>query len=163
MADSLTRPRAVPPSSIRALVERGQQAATGQAERPEHDGPLIERDDPLPRPAEPYRVHSRHSNKPEMTLHFVTKDFAYEGFSYADIERVRLVPGDKPGGGLVLVVRFNGSVITDIRMEGRHLQSLYHWIGLHGVAWVWEHPGRSEFADDDMPVITRMTFDQVER
>lgn len=163
MADSMTRPRAVPPSSIRALVERGQQAAASQAETPGQDGTISERDDPLPRPGDAYRVHSRHGNKPELTMHFVLKGFAYEGFSYADFERVRLVPGDKPGGGPVLIVRFSGSVVTDVRIEGRHLHSLYHWIGLHGVSWVWEHPGHADFADEAEPIIKRITFQEAQR
>lgn len=161
MADSMVRPRGVSPSSIRALVEQGQ--AAGQAERPEHDALVPERDDPLPRPGDPYRANARNGNKPELTLHFVLKDFTYEGFSYADFERVRLVPGDNPGGGPVLIVRFSGSVVTDVRIEGRHLHSLYHRIGLHGVSWVWEHPGPSDFADEAEPIIRRITIQEEKR
>ena len=162
MADNLARSRPISPSGIRAMLDKGQAAAK-EAETPEGDGPLLEKTDPLPRPGDPYRANARHGNKPEMTLHFISKDFAYEGFSYADFERVRLVPGDKPGGGPVLIVRFNGSVITDVRIEGRHLHSLYHWIGLHGVSWVWEHPGSADFADEAAPIIKRIAFDVVER
>lgn len=161
MADSMVRPRSVSPSSIRALLEKGP--AAGEAQTPESDGPVVERSDPLPRPGEPYRVHARHGNKPELTLHFVTRDFSYEGFSYADLERVRLVPGETPGGGPVLIVRFVGSVVTDVRIEGRHLHALYHWIGLHGVSWAWEHPGPAEFADEAEPVIRKITFQEAQR
>lgn len=161
MGDSMARSRPFSPSSIRASMEQGQ--AAGQAAKPEHDGQAVERSDPLPRPGEPYRMHARHGNKPEMTLHFVLKDFSYEGFSYADIERVRLVPGDKPGSGPVLIVRFSGSEVTEVRIEGRHLHSLYHWIGLHGVSWLWEHPGPADFMDEALPVIKKITFQPVER
>lgn len=161
MPDNLTRTRLVSPSNIRAMLDKGQ--AANDVETPEEGGSSVEKTDPLPRPGDEYRANARHGNKPEMTLHFVTKDYAYEGFSYADFERVRLVPGDKPGSGPVLIVRFNGSVVTDVRIEGRHLNSLYHWIGLHGVSWVWEYPGKAEFADETVPVISRITLNQVER
>ena len=162
MADNMARSRSVSPSGIRAMLDKGQTAAN-DVEKPDDDGPLIEKADPLPRPGDSYRVHSRHGNKPEMTLHFISKDFAYEGFSYGDFERVRLVPGDKPGSGPVLILRFNGSEITDVRIEGRHLHSLYHWTGLHQVSWIWEHPGTAEFADDATPIIKKISFNIVER
>lgn len=162
MADSMARPRSISPSSIRALVEKGPGAAS-DVEASEQDATAGERTDPLPQPGRPYKMHARHGNKPEMTLHFVLKDFSYEGFSYADFERVRLVPGEKPGSGPVLIVRFHGSEIMDVLIEGRHLHSLYHWIGLHGVSWVWEHPGPAEFLEESMPVITRITLQPVER
>lgn len=161
MSDNLTRTRLVSPSNIRAMLDKGQ--AGKDDETPEGGGSLAEKADPLPRPGDAYRANARHGNKPEMTLHFISKDFAYEGFSYADFERVRLVPGDKPGSGPVLILRFNGSVVTDVRIEGRHLHSLYHWIGLHGVSWVWEHPGKADFAEDAEPVITKLSFHPVER
>lgn len=164
MDDSLVRPRSVSSSTIRALIEKGRpgsEAETREGESRESDGLAAERSDPLPRPGEPYRMHARHSNKPEMTLHFVLKDFSYEGFAYADIERVRLVPGEKPGSGPVLIVRFSGGV--EVWSEGRHLHSLYHWIGLHGVSWVWEHPGPTDFIDKAEPIIRKITIKEPQR
>ena len=111
----------------------------------------------------PYKVHGRHGNKPDLTIHFVTKDFRYEGFSYGDCERVRLAPGEKPGGGPVMILRFNGSVVTEVMMEGRHLHSLYNWIGLHRVPWIWEHPSPAQFADEKATLISRITISQIER
>ena len=162
MPDNLARTRPVSPSGIRAMLDKGQNATT-EAEATEGNGPLVEKSDPLPRPGDDYRANARHGNKPEMTLHFVTKDFTYEGFSYADFERVRLVPGDKPGSGPVLIRRFNGSEITDVHVEGRQLHSLYHWTGLHQVSWIWEYPGKADFADDAAPIITKIAFVPVKR
>ena len=96
-------------------------------------------------------------------LHFVLKDYSYEGFAYADCERVRFAPADKPGGGDVLTIRFNGSVVTEAVIEGRHLHSLYHWIGLHRLPWVWEHPSPARFTDANAAVISRITLVEVER
>ncbi len=63
----------------------------------------------------------------------------------------------------MLVIRFNGSVVTDVMIEGRHLQSLYNWIGLHLVAWVWEHPRHAEFADEAATVINKISFNEIKR
>jgi hypothetical protein len=168
MDDSLTRSR-FSPSGIRAQLKKDFEPAraepTPKDEQPEADAGAATPDkvDPLPRPGDAYRGHGRHGNKPELTLHFVMKDYAYEGFSYADCERVRLVRSEKPGGGPVLIVRFNCSVITEVRIEGRHLHGLYNWIGLHRVPWVWEHPSPAEFADEKAMLISRITISHVER
>ena len=127
------------------------------------DAALPDKVDPLPRPGRPYKVHGRHGNKPDVTIHFVLKDYSYEGFSYGDCERVRLVPGEKPGSSPVLIVRFNGSVITEAVIEGRHLHCLYNWIGLHLVPWVWEHPSPAQFNDEKATLVSRITFQPIER
>ncbi len=157
MEDSLARPRSVSPSSIRSILQQDN----GPATRAEVSG--ADAADPLPRPGEPYQAHARHSNRPEMMIHFVLRDLSYEGFAYADCERVRLVPGEKPGSGPVLIMRFNGSVVTEVLIEGRHLHSMYHGIGLHLVPWLWEHPSPADFADDKATLIKQITFREVER
>ena len=75
------------------------------------------------------------------------------------LSRVRLVPGEKPGSGPVLILRFGD---TEVTLEGRHLHSLYNWIGLHRVPWVWEHPSPAEFADEKATLISRITINHVE-
>ena len=164
MADSLARPRSFSPSSIRSQV----QNAIDVAPKPETPGAVPEaappdKADPLPRPGDAYRVAGRHGNKPALTIHFVLKDYSYEGFSYGDFERLRLLPAEKPGGGPVLIVRFNGSVVTEAVIEGRHLHSLYHSIGLHRLPWIWEHPSPADFGDENAAVISRIRFREVER
>ena len=167
MKDDVIRP-SFSPSSIRSQLQKGHEpaakAAGGQAEILTLDpaGP-DDKVDPLPRPGDAYKVAGRHGNKPDVTIHFVTKEYAYEGFSYGDCERVRLLPAAKPGGGPTLIVRFSGSVVTEAVIEGRHLHSLYHWIGLHRLPWVWEHPSPADFSDEHAAVISRITFRQVER
>jgi hypothetical protein len=110
-----------------------------------------------------YKASGRTGNKPDLTIHFVLKDYSYEGFSYADFERVRLVPGKNPGSGPVLIVRFSGSVVTEVTIEGRHLHPLYHSLGLHRLPWVWEHPSPADFADKDATVISKITIDAIDR
>jgi hypothetical protein len=162
MADSALSSR-FSPSSIRSQV----QNAVDSVPKPESAGSVpdgaSDKADPLPKPGDPYKVAGRHGNKPDLTIHFVLKDFSYEGFSYGDFERVRLLPAEKPGSGPVLIVRFNGSVVTEAVIEGRNLHSLYHWIGLHRLPWIWEHPSPADFADKNAAVISKITFRQVER
>lgn len=161
MDDSATLKR-FSPSSIRSQAKKEAEPAP-EAEETETDSALGDKVDPLPKPGDPYKVAGRHGNKPDLTIHFITKDYSYEGFSYADFERVRLLPAEKPGGGPVLFVRFHGSSITDVVIEGRHLHTLYHWIGLHRLPWVWEHPSPAQFSDGNAAVISRISFRPVER
>ena len=155
------------PSSIRSQI----QGAIDTVPKPETPAEVVpdaalpdsDKVDPLPRPGDRYKAAGRHGNKPDLTIHFVMKDYSYEGFSYADLERVRLVPSEKPGGSPVLVLRFNGSVITEVKIEGRHLHGLYHWIGLHRLPWVWEHPSPADFADRDGTLISRITPREIDR
>jgi hypothetical protein len=161
MPDSLVGSR-FSPSNIRSQIQKPNDPAA-KAETPGQETALPDKVDPLPRPGDAYKVAGRHGNKPDLTIHFVTKEFAYEGFSYGDFERVRLVPGDKAGGGPKLIVRFSGSVVTEVTIEGRHLHSLYHWIGLHRLPWVWEHPAPGSFTDEAAPIIKRIGFQEIER
>jgi hypothetical protein len=160
--DSTVRPRNFSPSSIRALLDQDNEP-TAKGTVPRGNGATLEHSDPLPLPGESYRGHARRSDGPEPMIHFVLKDFSYEGFSYADCERVRLVRPEKPGGGPILIVRFSGSVITEALIEGRNLHSLYHAIGLHQMPWIWEHPAPADFTNDKATLIRRITFREVER
>ena len=104
---------AVPPAAPHVTPGRPE------AEPPPPSAPP-EQDDPLPLPQEAYKAHSRAANKPQPTLYFVTRGHAFEGFSYACLERIRLLPPKHPGGGLLLVLRFSGSVVTEVTVEGRN-------------------------------------------
>jgi hypothetical protein len=161
-SDSLARPRSVSSSSIRALLDKKEVSAVDDTPQ-EPGGTLLERSDPLPRPGDTYKAASRHAAEPQLALHFILKDFSYEGFSYGDFERVRLVPGERPGSGLVLVLRFNGSVVTEVTIEGRHLHPLYHWIARGLISWVWEHPGAADFLDEAVPVVRKISIAEVLR
>ncbi len=166
--DNLARSR-LSPSGIRDQLRQQFEPARPAKEpppppppeEPEADAGAAppEKPDPLPRPGNAYKVHGRHGNKPEPTLHFVTRDYGYEGFSYADLRRVRLLPSSKPGTGPVMVLRFGE---TEVTVEGRHLHSLYHWIGLHRVPWVWEHPSPADFPDDKATLVSRITINEDE-
>jgi hypothetical protein len=172
--DTLARSSRFSPSTIRAQLKQQFEPARPTKEPPPPppeepgaddaaaatDTATPEKPDPLPRPGDAYKVHGRHGNKPDVTIHFVTKDCSYEGFSYAELQRMRLVPGKKPGSGPVMILRFGD---TEVTLEGRHLPYLYNWIGLHRVPWVWEHPSPADFVDEKAMLISRITIDHVER
>ena len=161
MADSLVGNR-FSPSSIRSKV----QEAVDSASKPESPaaGPGAGSDvaDPLPKPGDAYKAAGRHGSKPDLSIHFVLKDYSYEGFSYADFERVRLVTSKKPGSGPLLILRFSGSVVTEVTIEGRHLRPLYFLLGQHRMPWLWEHPSPADFADPDAAVISRITIEAID-
>ena len=163
------RPRPISPSEI---VEHGRQAyaAEGVAgtayppeARPEAATPpagqaVPERADPLPRPGDAYKACGRTANRPQLTLFLVGKDYLPDGFSYANLERVRLVASEKSGCGPSLVLRLSGSVVTEAVIEGRHLGSLANGLGLHVVPWLWEHPSPNDFGDEREPLIRKITL-----
>jgi hypothetical protein len=145
------------PSAITLVEPKASESEP--ARKAEVDDPV--RIDPLPKPGDDYKAHARPATGDQPTLFFIPRGFLPDGFSYADFERVRMVPAEKVGGGPVLVVRFNGSVVTDVRIEGRHLHSLCHLIGLRIMQWVWELPAGADFKDDRATVITSITYREV--
>ena len=67
-----------------------------------------------------------------------------------------------PGGGLEVVVRFNGSVVEEVRITGRGgLRFIASCIGLGIMPWIWELPDSQTVAGDDATVITSTSIDKV--
>lgn len=158
LGDNLARDRR-PQSSV--LTEINKAAARGP--EPEPAMPVApERPDPLPRPGDAYMAHARRTPHPQMTLFLIGRDYLPDGFSYANLERVRLVDSENAGGAPALVLRFSGSVVIEAVIEGRHLHPLCNAIGLHLVQWLWEHPSPNDFASDKDPFIKKITVRQVE-
>ena len=67
-----------------------------------------------------------------------------------------MVEPAEPGGSPVLMLRFNGSVVTEVRIEGRKMLGLCDMIGRHLVHWVRQHPGGKD--DGRAVLIPRITF-----
>lgn len=118
---------------------------------------------PLPQSGDAYVAHSRTANRPLATIFFLPKGGLPDGFSYASFERVRLVESERPGVGPALLVRFNGSVIYEVTIEGRNLLGLCNLIGRHLIHWVREHPTGSEGGEDRSVFIRRIVIREVER
>lgn len=116
----------------------------------------------LPGPGDAYKAHARPDNKALLMLRFLLKDSTVEGFAYSDLRRIRLLPADKAGGGPMLVLLFVEAVISEVLIEGRHLDTLHNYLGYHRIAWVRELPQGKMLADKVAAVITGITVRQVE-
>jgi hypothetical protein len=92
---------------------------------------------------------------------FLLKDSAEEGFSYSDLRRIRLLPAGKPGLGPVLVLLFVEAAVTEVRIEGRRLDTMRDYIRYHRIAWVRELPPGTMLADKVAAVITGITIREV--
>jgi hypothetical protein len=101
--------------------------------------------DPLPLPGSPYVAYGRPGNKPETVLHVVLKDGFSKGYAWNNFDSVDTAPGDKPGTGPVLVVRFAGLVPTELRISGSNLGKLHACIGRQRIAWIREQPSKRGF------------------
>jgi hypothetical protein len=129
---------------------------------------LAKKSDPMPvSPAERYRPHADFLNRlktPERTFYCVFRDCTNQGFPYAHFDGIRLERSKTAGGGLVLVVRFNGSEIEEVWIEGRNLRFIEIGVGMGIMPWIWELPeGRKDDFGDHATVITRLTVLKIER
>lgn len=146
-------------SSREADAKSTRPAADADAVTPEAE----ERTDPLPQPGDNYRSHGRLSSKPRSSLFLVGKDFLPDGFAYHCLERVRMVPGEKPGAGPVMVLRFGGTEACDVLVEGRLLHPLCNLIGEHRLPWLWEHPSPGDFGEAKSTLIRRIVVRPVKQ
>jgi len=142
------------------------QPDTGpEAKEPDYQPPP-RKSDPLPKPGDAYRAHARFLNRlssDQKLIHFVDKECWCEGYAYSDLRRVRWVKGDNPAAGPVLELRFVEAEITEVRVEGRNLEDIHHWISEGAMPWVWEQPEGFRTRDDNAVVITRITIHPVDR
>lgn len=112
---------------------------------------------PLPQPGDPYKAHARPDNKALLMLRFLLRDASVEGFAYSDLRRTRMQPGNDPGSGPVLVLRFVEAAVTEVRIEGRHLDVLADMLSYHRVAWLRELPPGKMHHEKNAAVITLIT------
>jgi hypothetical protein len=59
-------------------------------------------------------------------------------------------------------VRFNGSVVKEMRIEGRNLLALCEWIGRHLILWLRTHPTGTDDRAGAV-FIKRITITKVEK
>ena len=115
--------------------------------------------DPLPKSGDPYQAHARVANKPLLTLSFLLKDgTTVRGFTYANFDSIDRLAGDTPGGGPVIVMRFAGLAPTEVRIEGRNLNTLYAYLSQHRIIWVRERGSGRDFLGESDPVINGITL-----
>ena len=119
--------------------------------------------DALPRPGDAYQAHSRAANKMQAMLCLIGMPPVQTCLAYSDLRWVGLLPPDKPGGGLTLLLRFIG--VADVRIEGRNLDELVEPLRRHCLMWLrLQLPTRlPQGGDDGAVVITGMSVKPVER
>jgi hypothetical protein len=153
------KPRLPSPSEIirdsRAYLPERQRQPSGDVDADDSQAPA-KKADPLPKPGDPYRANARFLNRlqtPQPFLKIVMANGDIEGFSYGDLRRVRLVKGEKPGDGPVLILRFVEAVVTEVQMEGRNLDDIHYYISQHTMPWIWERPKGFHTDDDDATTV----------
>lgn len=158
--DNTLRERIRPKSTILDDISRqaGRRIAPQADLHEALETPVVERATPLPLPGSPYDVaHSRPENKPVPMLRFIYGD-TIRGLPYANLDSIDLVPADKPGGGPVIVIRYNGILPREARINGRHIVMLYDLLSDFRVGWIRELPKGRDFKDDNATVITGITI-----
>jgi hypothetical protein len=156
--DTLTRPR--PQSTLLTAVKPAAARGPDAARDIPPEIPALDDLVPLPQPGDAYKAYARPDNKALLTLRFLLPDASVEGFAYSDLRHTRMQPGDDPGKGPVLVLRFVEAVITEVRIEGRHLDVMADLIAYHRVAWMRALPPGKMHHEKNAAVITRMTLTQ---
>jgi hypothetical protein len=115
--------------------------------------------DTLPGIEDDYAACSRPDNKPQLMLSLLKADESIKSLSYSDLRWVDLKPGDKPGNGPGLVLRFVG--VAEVRIEGRCLRPLVDDLRRHRIGWLRELPAGRDFRDANTLVITRLDVHEV--
>ncbi len=144
---------------ISAKLREG--AAPDAAEEPP-DVPAIDDLVPLPQPGDPYKAYARPDNKSLLMLRFLKQDGVVEGFAYSDLRHTRMQPGDKPGDAPVLVLRFVEAVVTEVRIEGRHMDVAADLLAYHRIAWLRELPAGKMHPEKNAAVFTRFIINVLE-
>lgn len=81
---------------------------------------------------------------------------------YAELESIAPVPGIASNRAVML--RFGGSVVRDVRIDGRRLLDLVRYLRWHQVAYIEETPWKwTDNRDDGVVSVTRITVKEVRR
>ncbi len=161
---------------LKQILDVGTKSGDSQRARPEPNRPIAESQEPdpleettawemlspLPRSNDPYVAFSRLSSRPVPTIFFLGGDMLPNGYANNGFERIYFEAGKTSGEGPVLVVRFHGSVVTEVRIEGRNLIPLATHIGRQLVQWVRERPPGIAEESEAMTVVTSITIGEVD-
>ncbi len=103
-------------STLLSMLDR-PAAEAERAGKTEPETQTEDESDNLPGPEEGYAACSRLDNKPQLMLCLLKADDSVKSYSYSDLRSIDLQPGNKPGNGPGLVLRFVG--VAEVRIEGR--------------------------------------------
>lgn len=122
--------------------------------------PAASEAEPLPRPGDPYKAHSRADNKPAMTLHLLLRDGNTRGFAWGNFDSLDYQAGENPQDGPLLVLRFAGLMAVEVRIFGRNLGQLHAYLAQGRIHWIRELAG-PDFGEQGT-VITRLVIQPAE-
>ena len=118
----------------------------------------------LPDVGDPYVAHARPGNGVEETLYCIDREGFFKGFAWSTFERIDLVRPEHPGGGPVLVLRFHGSEVSEVTIEGGNLKALRVFLGRRRLIWIRELGEEKAFTvGPNEAVITRITVQNIDR
>jgi hypothetical protein len=174
--DLPARPKLPPRFDVKAMIARHQAggaetAATppADAEAPappdaETEAPDAERLDPLPRPGDAYeKAYGKMSRHPIPSVFFLAGGAPPVFLSYSHFERGWFEESGQPGAGPILVLRFTGSELIDVRIAGRNLYPLADGVSLHLVHWVRALPPGMDVEGDVKTVISKIVIGPAQR
>jgi hypothetical protein len=102
------------------------------------------------------------SDTPGVHLFLVFRDpNRYLILRYAELESIAPLPGVASNRAVML--RFGGSTMRDVRLDGRRLLDLVRHLRWHQVAYIEETPWTRDNRDDSVVSVTRITVKEVRR
>jgi hypothetical protein len=102
------------------------------------------------------------SDTPGVHLFLVFRDpNRYLILRYSELESIAPVPGVDSNRAVML--RFGGSVVRDVRIDGRRLLDLVRHLRWHRVAYIEETPSKWDSRDDSVVSVRRITVKEVRR
>ncbi len=96
-----------------------------------------------------FRAYARPTHKPVFSIHFITPQGAVKSFQYMHLDSNSRFEPQR------IALRFVGSVVMDVLIDGRNLWELYDYIHQHRMPWV--KAAARDFAQDREPIVTRIS------
>ena len=118
-------------------------------------------DSELPDLKEPYKAHSRASNKPVYILHCLLGKEGCRSFEYVQKDsNSEFKAGEL---GQIIKLRFAGTKIWEVTITGLNLWRLYDLIGQHRMAWVRKSDRGFAAGPDGETLIMGIDIKEIER
>lgn len=97
-----------------------------------------------------FRVHGRASQKPLFAVHFIFPDGSVRTFQYMHLDSSSSYSPAR------IILRFTGSRIFDVLVEGRNLWKTYGYLHEHRLPWL--RVATRDFAHDGEAIVTKVTI-----
>ena len=138
------------------ILKQGPNGAVPKPEAaPESD------DSELPALNAPYQAHARASAKPVYTLHCLLGAEGCRSFGYVQLDSNSIFRAEKEGQ--IIVLRFVGSKIWEITINGLNLWKLYDGIHRHVIPWVRKSDRGFAAGADGEAIISGIQIKEIDR